>query len=216
MIKIISVNTKNLTKLMKKHKDKITRALTSSTLLKQVGDEMIKDIRYQTRRGLGGEDGDERESLKPLSKSWKESRKEIASRGGQTHQAFSANRSNLTLSGQLLDSISIVDYDGPTVTIGFKGVHVPYQIPYLKYFVRKKNKRKTGVNNRTVKGFQSSAGGMSYVNTNRSGMRTIGEPIANTKLAKYVQEKRPFFSLRPSFINRLKSLVIRHIRRNLK
>lgn len=180
---------------------KLTRIISDKGLLTDIGNTVIQDIKRETRRGRNGETG---EKFKPLSKSWKKTRGEIESRAPEiTHPAFSKNRSNLTLSGQLLDSLKIVLISKASVVINFVGTHTAYKIPYLKSFTRRRKKTK------------STRGGIETVTTNRSGYRTIGKDLQNEELAEHVQETRPFMQIRPKLINQLKTLVIRFIRRNI-
>ncbi|MEG7685982.1 hypothetical protein, partial [Listeria monocytogenes] len=75
----------------------IKLALTREPLLKEIGESAIKDIQFQTRRGINGEDSSK---LKPLTSDWVKRRGDLAKRGVPTHAAFSKGRSNLTITGQ--------------------------------------------------------------------------------------------------------------------
>lgn len=191
-------------------RDKVNSIIGEAALLNEVGDTIIKDIQFQTRRGVSPKTG---ERFKPTKKSWREKREKIAE-ATNTHEAYSKNRSNLTLTGQLLDSLRKT-ITGRAVKIYFAGFHLPYKQKYLEYFIRKKAKRRTNLG-KTVKGFETSAGGISYVNTGNSGTYTVGKVISNKKLSEYVKENgRPFFGIRAKLVNQLKSIVIRYIRRKL-
>jgi hypothetical protein len=91
-------------------------------ILNELADTVIQDIKYQTKRGVSAKTG---ERLMGLSDSWKKRRAKIAS-SISTGELFSVNRSNLTLSGQLLDSIS--KKISSVVTIFFDGDHMPYRV----------------------------------------------------------------------------------------
>jgi hypothetical protein len=191
-------------------KERVNLILKEPALLNMAGDAIIKDIQFQTRRGVSSVTGGR---FKPTSKAWREKREKI-SESTNTNDAYSKNRSNLTLTGQLLDSLR-KSVNAGVVKIFFAGVHYPYKQKYLEYFTRKKAKRKINLG-RTVKGFQTSAGGISYVNTGKSGTYTVGKAMTNNKLAEYVEKSgRPFFGIRPKMIEQLKSIVIRYIRRRL-
>ena len=191
----IKVDLSGLSKRVKKLDETIKLALTREPLLKEIGETAIKDIQFQTRRGINGEDSSK---LKPLTRDWVKRRGDLAKRGVPTHAAFSKGRSNLTITGQLLDSIKIKIIKGATVMIGFTGMHKGYSIPYLSSFKRK------------------TKDGTQLVNSNRSGMTNPGDEISNAELASHISKSRPFFSIRPEMINRFKSIVIRYIRRNIK
>lgn len=191
-------------------KTKVSKMLSEPALLNEVGDTVIRDIQYQTRRGVSAVTG---ERFKPTKKSWREKREKIA-QATPTHETYGKNRSNLTLTGQLLDSLRKV-ISGKGIKIYFAGFHMPYRQKYLEYFTRKKKKRRTNLG-KTLKGFQTSAGGISYVNTGNAGTYQVGKVISNEKLSKYVEENgRPFFGIRDKLLNQLKSIVIRYIRRKL-
>ncbi len=207
----ISVDLSGLSKRLKRLDETLAISIKQEGMLKEIGEAAIKDIQFQTRRGINGAYGNR---LASLSKDWIEKRGDLASRGLNTHPAFEKRRSNLTITGQLLDSIKIKLFQGAAVVIGFTGVHKGYSVPYLSHYVRTGKKRK-GANNKTVKGFNST-GGMHYVNTNRSGMTKPGDDISNAELASHISKSRPFFSIRQEMLNRFKSIVIRYIRRNIK
>jgi hypothetical protein len=100
---------------------KIKEIVKSPALLSEVADVAIKDIQFQTRRGLTP-DGNR---FKPLSPKWIKERSKIE-QATQVHEAFKANRSNVTITGQLLDAMSkIITRSG--IAIVFKGLHRPYQ-----------------------------------------------------------------------------------------
>ncbi len=192
--KYVTVKSKGLNTLAKRYGDKFKEVIKSKSLLTDLGNEIVKDVRFQARRGNTTNETGNQGKMDPLKQSWRDKRKEFAKRGQQTHQAYSANRSNLTFSGQLLDALSITKIENASVTVGFTGTHRPYEVPYKETF------RRNGVT----------------VNANRAGTTKLGKPLSNAELASYVQNKRPFMNLRKEFVERLKTLVIRFIRRNLK
>lgn len=205
----LKFNEKTIDKAQADIQAKLKEIVKSPELLNEIGDIAIKDIQFQARRGKNPITGG---SFIPLSKKWIEKRQKI-SEVTDVHEAFKANRSNITLTGQLLNSLRKY-YTGNKITLFFAGFHNPYKAKYLEYFTRKKKKRRINMG-RTVKGFQTSAGGISYVNTGREGTYTVGKRISNDKLSGYVNELRPFFKIRDSLLPRLKNIVIRYIRRKL-
>jgi hypothetical protein len=190
-------------------KAKVKEIIKSPELLNEIGDIAIKDIQFQARRGIST---DGSKFTKALTPKWVRQRENIA-KATQTHETFKANRNNITITGQLLNSLRKYS-TGNKITLFFAGFHNPYKAKYLEYFTRKKKKRRINMG-RTVKGFQTSAGGISYVNTGREGTYTVGKSISNDKLSGYVNQIRPFFKIRESLLPRLKNIVIRYIRRKL-
>jgi hypothetical protein len=78
--------------------------------LKAAGQLAVNNIKGRTRQGkdlsAGGKaDSNADRSQPPLSRSWIEQRQRLAA-FNQTHPAYSPKRSNLTLTGQLLDAVS--------------------------------------------------------------------------------------------------------------
>jgi hypothetical protein len=205
----IKFNRDTISKAEGDIKNKLKKVLSEPQLLSEVAEVAINDIKFQARRGVSSKNG---QRFKPLSKEWIEKRDRI-SQATDTHPAYSKNRSNITITGQLLDALR-KSITGSKITLFFAGFHYPYKIKYLEWFVRKKKKRRINLG-KTVKGFQTSAGGISYVNTGNSGTYSVGKRISNDKLSGYVNEIRPFFYLRESLLPRLKSVVIRYIRRKL-
>jgi hypothetical protein len=95
-------------------------------LLTLAGAEGLKSIQGETRRGnnLLNEDG--KVKLKPLENSTVRSRTSLA-RYNDTHPVFSPKRSNLTITGQLLDALEY-SVQGNKVTITVQDSRrTPYQ-----------------------------------------------------------------------------------------
>lgn len=159
-------------------KEKIKRLTNDDQLLRQIGDRMIQDIQFQARKGTNPVTGGR---FIPLSPKWIKEREKIA-QAQSVHPAFKSNRSNVTITGQLLDALKqrVV---GRLLVIFFDGIHKPYEA---------KRVRDPG-----------------------KGNRKIGKPLENSLLAQYVNEIRPFFSVREKLLPQLKSIVIRYIRRRL-
>lgn len=168
---------------------KVQAIIKNPELLTQLGNTIVTDILFQTRRGVSASTG---EKLKPITKKWVKERDKI-SKATPPGQAYSKARSNLTLSGQLLNSFKITKIVGASVTMEFTGNHVPYTAQYVKSYKR---------NGKTV-------------TTNRQGLRTIGKKMLNKDLAEYVQKDRPFVGVRTKLIQTLKNIAIRFIRRKL-
>lgn len=194
---------------------KVKNLFKDPEMLGEIGDVMIKDIKYQVRRGISPKTNS---PFKPLSQNrhpflysiygrldrsfakgkkaqnklinmreqqktegynYTDIRKYI-SQSTKTHPAFSVNRSNLTITGQLLDAMTRTISSTGRLTLKFiDSIHRPYKIKTPK------------------------------------GIRDIGKPIRNDELAEYVNAARPFFWVRDSLLPQLKKIVLKHIRRKL-
>lgn len=119
----LKLNRKSLDRIEADTKARLNRVLSNKEMLGEVGDMAIDMIRQNTRKGTSTVTD---QKFAPLSKPWIKTRDRIASSQG-THPTYAKKRSNLTLSGQLLDSMkrSVV---GRMVTIFFDGTHIPYRI----------------------------------------------------------------------------------------
>lgn len=123
----LKLNQKSLDRLEADTKARLNRVLSNKEMLGEVGDMAIDMIRQNTRKGTSSVTD---EKLAPLSKPWIQKRDRIASSQG-THPAYAKKRSNLTLTGQLLDSLKR-SVAGRMVTIFFDGMHIPYRMQTRK------------------------------------------------------------------------------------
>lgn len=172
----------------------LNKIIKDPRLHAELSEAVIKDIKFQARRGVDGSTG---KKFLPLSEEWIKRRKGIAKAMG-AHPAYSPRRSNLTLTGELLDSLMLIATRGAKSVIGFVGLHSPYRSKYVEKFTRMVNGKKQ------------------TVLTGRSGVRQVSDPIENQKLAEYVQETRPFLSVRPTLIRQLKTIAVNFVRRTFK
>ena len=117
----LKFNEKTIDKAQADIQSKMKEIVKSPALLSEVADVAIKDIQFQARRGVTP-DGTK---FKPLSSRWIKERQKIAL-ADSTHETFRANRSNITITGQLLDAMGkMLSKSG--IYILFKGIHRPYQ-----------------------------------------------------------------------------------------
>jgi hypothetical protein len=100
-------------------KKAINNVLSSKTAMEEMGEVMITQVQFETRRGNSIRLGTK---FKSLSESWIEVRKRLAS----TAQAFSPRRSNVTASGQLLESLRSIFVSKGLVQVKHIGTHKPY------------------------------------------------------------------------------------------
>jgi hypothetical protein len=117
----LKFNEKTIDKAQADIQAKLKEIVKSPALLSEVADVAIKDIQFQARRGVTA-DGNK---FKALSSRWIKERQKIA-QASATHETFKANRSNITITGQLLDAMGkMLSKSG--IYILFKGMHQPYQ-----------------------------------------------------------------------------------------
>lgn len=97
------------------------RKATQPNEMKKLGEEAAEMIKTRTRLGYGVErSGTKRERLDPLAESTKESKKQKRKRG-ELSPLTTPSRSNLTDTGELLDSQQVTSVAQVEVTIGPKG-----------------------------------------------------------------------------------------------
>jgi hypothetical protein len=109
----VKVNRDSITQKVSGFVKRLEGETKREELLTQIGNEVIKDIQRETRsrRGFKSKEearvfGSKRTKLPDLAESTIENRRSIARRE-QTQATYSDKRSNLTLTGQLLDSLKM-------------------------------------------------------------------------------------------------------------
>jgi phage gpG-like protein len=112
--------------IKKKIKDKIEAAVDKS-FRKEMAEEIVEDIQINTRRGYGIKDG-KRIELAPLKHPSTTEHRHYLERGGNaTARPYATDFSNLSMSGQLVDSVGYeLDSDG-SIVIEAKGFRKPYR-----------------------------------------------------------------------------------------
>ncbi|GEM_PF-2339785 len=105
--------------------DKLRKAVGNSAkqaALKPLGEEAVRLIVTRTRLGYGvTDDGQERARLKPLSSRWIAQRKRLDEEAAILSQFTTTARSNLTFTGQMLDSMQVIRIAQGQIVIGPKG-----------------------------------------------------------------------------------------------
>lgn len=101
----------------------INSNLQQVKLLNEIGEITIKDIQLQTRKGKSIPT---KGSQPDITKKWGDRRKRLATVNA-TRRSFKPYFSNLTFSGQLLDSLKVTIEDFKSVLIRPEGDHDPYQ-----------------------------------------------------------------------------------------
>lgn len=144
--------------------------------LKPLADEAIRLIVKRTRLGYGvGGDGDERTRLAALSSSWIAQRARYAD-AGLLSDFTTVPRSNLTFTGQMLDSMQLIRIAQGRIVIGPKG----YRTDPLS----------RGISNEQVANYVAKAGRV-FNNLSRLEQaqlvrfyrRTFGDLLRNKRLA---------------------------------
>lgn len=92
-------------------------------LLKEIGEITSDQVRGFTRSGTSVATG---KSFPPLKPSTIKNREYLA-KYNSTHSAYSPSKSNLTLTGELLDSVQTSKVFKGSVTVEPKGTHKPYK-----------------------------------------------------------------------------------------
>ncbi len=194
----IKVNSQRIQQARLNTQGFVARILKDEGLKKQIADTVINDIKFQSRRGKSPVTGS---SFKKLSDSWIKERTGIIKTEGKPPYV-SRNRSNISLSGQLLDSLVSVPVNKSAsaldIKIRFGGTHIPYKSAYQKTW--------------KVRNAFGRGQTLTFV-SKRNGIRTIGRRIRNEELADYVQEDRPFMAIRTQVQKRLRALVQAEVRR---
>jgi hypothetical protein len=99
---------------------------TDDKVLRQLGEQAALLIRRRTRLGYGAPEGAwgtvERFKLPSLSKGYMDFRQTTGA--SWLSEFTSARKSNLTFTGQLLDSMSVLRVTGKTVTVGPQGSRI--------------------------------------------------------------------------------------------
>ncbi len=110
------VNLKDFSKHIQDAAKKALEETVSPQLLQKIGDDFVDQIRTRTRLGNGlDKNGGEPSKLRPLSKPYVEQRKTMANLSPLTK----SNKSNLTLTGDMLDDLKATVQDDK-ITISFK------------------------------------------------------------------------------------------------
>lgn len=120
MPSIRQANSRNISRVLKGIRDRFDRAADSKEM-RRLGDKAAEMIRIRTRLGYGvPRDDAKRRKLKSLQPTTIEQRILLSQRGLMS-QFTRPRRSNLTATGQLLDSLQTIKARGKQVIIGPKG-----------------------------------------------------------------------------------------------
>jgi len=115
------VNPSSLQKAKNDTSRLLKEVIRDTALLNEIGEATVRDIKGQTRRGVSNVT---EEKFKSLTPKWVQKRTEIAKSSGPS-DVFSPKRSNLSLTGQLVNSIIYV-VDRGLVRIFADGDRKPY------------------------------------------------------------------------------------------
>lgn len=176
----VSFNEKSIKDVEDRIKQSFEKVIANPEMMNDIGEIIVKDIQYQTRRGLSIPTN---RSFKALKDSTVDMRKRYA-QNTDTHETFSPKRSNLTITGKLLSSLSFERLRAGVIQLYFKGIHnAQYRYKLLK---------------------GSKAG----------KIQTIESRISNEELAEHVQQIRPFVGVRDAIKKRIKIIVLSYLRRS--
>jgi hypothetical protein len=205
----VNVNEESLKKIQSEVRVALEKIISNPKLKTDIGEAIIKDIQFETRKGNSIPN---RGKLKPLSSSWKKMRERIG-QSNPTHPTFQKSRSNLTISGKLLDSMIVNLKPRGSFEVDFDGDHEPYKVKKKTLWTVKSHKRLlsgTGLTAET----SSVTRVKKHVRTASEGTFEIGKKIPNKLLADYVARTRPFMGIRPIMEQRSKQKVIDYLRRS--
>jgi hypothetical protein len=102
---------------------KLKKVTTSKKLLNQIGEFLVEDVKATTRKGrvVDDEKFKGNSKLKPSTKKWRKKYETVNSTG----EAYSTNKSNLTFTGELINSI-VYKISGGKLTVFARGTHSQY------------------------------------------------------------------------------------------
>lgn len=117
------INSASIGKVEESTKKLFEKVISNRKMLNEIAETIIDDVKFQTRKGKSiPNDG----SFKPLTQDWKDMRKRI-SRKTETHASFSPSKSNLTITGQLLNAFVHKIIGAGKINFFFEGTHKPYK-----------------------------------------------------------------------------------------
>ncbi len=96
--------------------------LGGSDLKKEVGDFAVERLKYQARIGKPFNNANYFPTLAPSTVA----NRQYLARHNVTHDVFSAERSNLTITGEFLDSLTWIDEGDAKLRLAFTGMHRHY------------------------------------------------------------------------------------------
>lgn len=116
------INEKSLQNVESNIRNAFNKVIKSDQMMREIGTLVVTDVQEQTKKGKSIPSGSK---LKPLTSKWKERRKELA-KHNSTDADYSPEKSNLTFTGQLLNSIKFIIPKPGSIKIFFQGTHEPY------------------------------------------------------------------------------------------
>lgn len=103
-------------------KEKCEMILSGTELKREVGEFAVERIKYQVRVGVPWNMNG---SFPDLKDSTIKNRRYLA-QYNKTHATYAEQRANLTLTGELMDSLTWVDEGNTLLKLQFEGTHKPY------------------------------------------------------------------------------------------
>lgn len=194
---------------------RVNKIIKDPKLLGDIGDLIIKDIKFQVRRGISPVTGLKFDPLsekrhpflygiygrldRSFAKTKKARDKLINLRAEQADQGYNYV--------EIRKYISESTKTHPTFSPKRSNLTITGQL------LNAMTRTVSSLGTLTIK-FINSIHTPYKIRTSK-GLRDVGKPIDNDKLAEYVNAKRPFFGVRKTLLPQLKTIVIRYIRRNL-
>lgn len=198
----VKVSERSLKNSEKGFREAVERTIKTTNLLQDIGETIVKDIQFQTR---AGKSIPLRSKFDALSKSWVKMRERIV-KTNPKHPAFSKARSNLTITGELLNAIFFRPNKnkGEVIVDVSNSKHSVYTVQNKTSTRVKGHARKGG----TVRG---------HTRQIKPGFFKVGESKTNAEIAQDMADQgRPFMGVREQIISRITTLTRSTIRRVFK
>lgn len=125
----VKFNESSIAGMEKRLIKRFNKIIQSEELAADVAKVIIDDIKFQTKSGKSIPNNMRR--FKKLSPRWIGERKRIAE-SNPTSDVYAPDRSNLSLTGQLLDSLKWERLKNGIIEIGFAGIHKAYSIKRIR------------------------------------------------------------------------------------
>lgn len=215
----VKVSESSVKRSEKGFREAIEKTLKTTNLLQEIGEAVVTDIQFQTRRGnsipglntavaaakASGAPAPKRSNFAALSKSWIKMRERIV-KTNPKHPAFSKARSNLTITGELLNAIFFRPNKnkGEVVIDVSDSKHSVYTVQNKTSTRVKGHSRRNG----TVKG---------HTRQLKQGFFKVGESKTNAEIAQDMADQgRPFMGIREQILARMTNLTRATVRRVFK
>lgn len=119
----VKFNEESIKRVEDNIKKAFNKVIANEQMLNELGVMIVDDIRGTNRSGKSPKTGANHPGLESSTKD----HKEYLSKNNQTHPAYSKNKANVTITGELLDSISNKTLGPGKIEIKAEGEHSSYK-----------------------------------------------------------------------------------------